>query len=551
MQRSSLGALARPASPAARRTNPNVVLAVMALAVAMVVAAVNMLANALAHLAGDLQASQSEQQWIVDAYALALAALLLPAGAIGDRYGRRGALVIGVAVFGGASGLAAFASSPAQLIALRALMGAGAAALMPGTLSTITSIYPPEGRAKAVGIWAGAATIGANLGMLASGALLETFYWGSIFIATAGLAAVLLVAILVAVPSTKAEEHVPMDPIGAVLSGLGIGAFVLGIIEGPVRGWFEPVTLVALIGGAALLVAFVLAELRSHAPVLDPRLFRHRGFATGSVSLFLQFFAMFGFFFVAVQFLQLVLEYSALTAAVALLPMAVLIIPLATFAGTLAERYGHNRVGGLGLAISAVGLAYFATLDPGSSYWPFLGATLLIGLGAPLALTPATTAIVASLPREKQGVASAVNDLAREIGAAFGIAVLGSAFNTGYRGRIDDDLAGRPADLADRAREAPAIALREAHDLNDSALATSARDAFTSGMRYAVGLGALLLVVGAVYVWARGASATATASSGGDPDDRELLDADVDFFERDLDDLDGRGLLVPPVRDLA
>jgi nitrate/nitrite transporter NarK len=184
--------------------------------------------------------------------------------------------------------------------------------------------------------------------------------------------------------------------------------------------------------------------------------------------------------------------------------MALLVIPLATYSGTLAERFGHNRVGGIGLAISAIGLLYFATLDPGSSYWPFLVSTLLIGLGAPLALTPATTAIVASLPREKQGVASAVNDLAREIGAAFGIAVLGSAFNTGYRSRIDEDLAGRPAALADQAREAPAIALREARELGDESLAASARDAFTSGMRYAVGLGAALLVVGAIYVWLRG-----------------------------------------------
>jgi EmrB/QacA subfamily drug resistance transporter len=495
-----------------RSANPTVVLVVMAVAVAMVVAAVNMLANALADLAADLQASQSEQQWIVDAYALALAALLLPAGALGDRYGRRGALVLGVAVFGAAAAASAFAESPGQLIVLRALMGAGAAALMPGTLSTITSIYPAERRAKAVGIWAGAATIGANLGLLASGALLETYSWPSIFVATAVVAAVLLVAIVAVVPATKAEEHVPLDPLGAVLSSVGIGAFVLGIIEGPVRGWLDPLTVVALVGGASLLVAFVLAELRTTSPVLDPRLFRHRGFATGSVSLFLQFFAMFGFFFVAVQFLQLVLEYSALEAAWALLPMAVVVIPLATYSGTLAERYGHNRVGGIGLAISAVGLVYFATLDPGSSYWPFLVSTLLIGLGAPLALTPATTAIVASLPREKQGVASAVNDLAREIGAAFGIAVLGSAFNTGYRSRIDEDLAGRPTELADQAREAPAIALREAQRLGDTSLATAARDAFTSGMRYAVGLGAVLLGVGALYVWLRGTPRPAPAA---------------------------------------
>jgi EmrB/QacA subfamily drug resistance transporter len=478
----------------------------MCLALVMVVAGVSMLATSLPQLAGDLGASQSSQQWIVDAYALALAALLLPAGALGDRYGRRLTLIAGVTLFGAASGLAAAASTPNQLIALRAVMGVGAALLMPGTLSTITSVFPEEERAKAVGIWAGFATAGGTLGILISGALLERFYWGAIFIATAALAALALIAIVLVVPSTRATERVAFDPLGSIASAVGTGLLVLGIIEGPERGWADPLTLVGLIGGVLVLVAFVLIELRAAAPLLDPRLFGHAGFATGSASLFLQFFALFAFFFVSLQYLQLVLGYGTLAAAAALLPMAVLIMPVSAVSGTLSERYGHRLVGGAGLAISAVGFSAFATLGSDSGVWIFIAATLVIGAGAALAMTPATNAIIASLPRAKQGVASAVNDTARELGAAFGVAVLGSAFNTGYRHRIEGhrELA---ATVVDQAKEAPAIAVQLADKTpNGTALINATRDAFTIGMRYAVIAGAAILLLGALFVWFHGAS---------------------------------------------
>jgi EmrB/QacA subfamily drug resistance transporter len=483
------------------------ILVTMCLALVMVVAGVAMLATSLPELAADLGASQSSQQWIVDAYALALAALLLPAGALGDRYGRRGTLIAGVALFGGASGVAAVASSPGQLIALRALMGIGAALLMPGTLSTITSVFPEEERAKAVGIWAGFATAGGTLGILASGALLEAFYWGSIFLVTAALAVVTLVAIIAVVPSTKSTEPVRFDPLGSIASTLGIGLLVLGIIEGPDRGWTSPVTMIGLVGGAILIAAFVLVELRAKTPLLDPRLFAHHGFATGSASLFLQFLAMFAFFFLSLQYLQLVLGYGTLSAAAALLPMTVLIMPVAAVSGTLSERYGHRVVGGAGLAVSAVGFGLFAMLGSHSGFPLFLAATLVIGAGAALAMTPATNAIIASLPRAKQGVASAVNDTARELGAAFGVAILGSAFNTGYRRAIDGHLGGVPAAVAKQAREAPAIAIQLARKTpGGSTLLSSARDAFAVGMRDAVLLGMGLLLIGALFVWIRGAS---------------------------------------------
>ena len=436
------------------------ILAVMCLALVMVVAGVSMLANALPSIAADLDASQSSQQWIVDAYALTLAALLLPAGAVGDRFGRRGALIAGTAIFGGAAGLSALAGSANELIALRALMGIGAALLMPGTLSTITSVFPPE-------------------------------------------------------------ERVSFDIRGSIVSAIGIGLLVLGIIEGPERGWTDPVTLIGLLGGAVFLATFVWVELRTDEPLLDPRLFGHRGFATGSASLFLQFFAMFGFFFVSLQFLQLVLGYSTLDAALALLPMSIVILPISAVAGTMSEKYGHRLVGGAGLAISGVGFALFAMLGTDSGFFPFMLVTIVIGVGAALAMTPATNAIVASLPRAKQGVASAVNDTARELGAAFGVAVLGSAFNIGYRHGIDADLTSFPADVAHQAREAPAIAVALSRQIpGGEALATAAREAFTTGMRYAVLVGAGLLVVGALFVWFRGASRV-----------EEVVEDDLDTLE--------------------
>jgi EmrB/QacA subfamily drug resistance transporter len=476
----------------------------MCLALVMVVSGVSMLTNAITHLANDLGASQSAQQWIVDAYALTLAALLLPAGAFGDRFGRRGALLAGIVLFGAAAGFAATVDSSGALIACRAVMGIGAALIMPGTLSTITSVFPAEERAKAVGIWAGFAGAGGTLGILASGAMLERWYWGSVFIVSAVLAGIAFVAVLAVVPDTRAEERPGLDPLGAVLSAIGIGALVLGIIEGPERGWTDPVTAVALAGGVIALVVFVLVELRTPAPLLEPRMFGHRGFATGSASLFLQFFAMFGFFFVALQYLQLVLGYGTLKAAFALMPMAVVALPLSAVAAVLSERYGQRLVGGIGLLVAAVGFAGFTLLDAQSGYLGFLTCLLLVGIGSALAMTPATNAIVSSLPRAKQGVASAVNDTARELGAAFGVAVLGSAFNIGYRHDIDQSLQNLAPESVERAREAPALAIQLGTNTNDPSLVASARDAFIVGMRYSLAVGAVLLVAGALFLWLRG-----------------------------------------------
>ncbi len=510
------------------------VLIAMCLALLLVVAGVSMLAVGLPQVGADLGLSQTNLTWVADAYALVLASLLLVAGAAGDRFGRRGALLVGIVIFGAGSLLSALADSGGQLIAFRALTGIGGALIMPGTLSTITSIYPPEERARAVGIWAGFAGAGGTLGMLGAGWMLGQYSWHSIFYVTAAVAAVTFFAILAFVPNTKSTEHVGLDPLGTLFSAAGIGALVLGIIEGPMRGWSDPLTVTALVAGVVFSVAFILWELRVEHPLLDPRLFRYRGFATGSASLLLLFVAMFGLFLVILQYLQLLMGYSALKSAVALLPMTFLMIPISALAAPLSMRFGQKLVGGSGLAIGAVGIAAFSTLTENSGYAPLLVAQLILGVGMGLAMTPATNAIVSSLPASKQGVASAVNDTTREIGTALGIALMGSMFNSGYRRALEGDLGGLPKDIVEQAKEAPALAISAAKGLGARGddLAAAARDAFTSGMQFAMYIGAGLLFLGAVFVFWRGPSR-----------EQEVLEDVVDLpIDTELDDFNASGL---------
>ena len=505
------------------------VLASMCLALVLVVAGVTMLVNALPLIAEDLGLSQARQSWVVDAYALPFASLLLIAGALGDRYGRRGALLAGTALFGVGSLLAALSTSGGELLACRAVTGVGAALIMPGTLSTITSVFPQEQRARAVGIWSGFAMSGGTLGLLASGVLLKEFWWGSVFVAAAAIALVALASIALTVPSTCSLEPVSLDPGGTLLSIVGIGGVVFGIIEGPEQGWTSAITVGGLAVGVAALVAFVWWELRVDEPVLDPRLFRLRGFGTGTAGLFIVFLAMFGFFLVSTQFLQLILGYSPLKAAVALLPQMLLMMPIATIAAPLSLKVGQRRLCTIGLFLGAAALGSFAALDADGTYWQFLGSVLLLSVAIGLSMTPATTAIVNSLPASKQGVASAVNDTAREVGVAVGVAVLGTAFNTAYRNDISDHVAGLPASVADGAREAPAIAIQSGLRLGPGRgadLVMAGENAFISGLRAAMLLGALLLALAALYTWWRAPShAEAMAGASGDgaavsPDDQ-------------------------------
>jgi EmrB/QacA subfamily drug resistance transporter len=478
------------------------VLGVMCLALMMVVAAVASLNVALPDLARGTGATQSQLQWIVDAYALVFAGLLLPAGALGDRFGRKGILLIGLVVFGGASLAAMFVNEPSTLIGLRAVIGVGAALVMPTTLSIITNVFPPEERGHAVGIWAGIAGAGAIIGLLLSGALLEWFSWPSVFAVNVTLAALAFAATIPIVPTSRSPRRVRLDPVGALLSSLGLFGLVFAIIEAPQKGWLDPLTVAGFGLGVLLIVAFVLFELARDEPMLDPRLFARRGFGVGSLSLTLQFFAQFGFLFIALQYLQFVLGYSPLEAGASILPMALMLMAISPRAPALARRLGVRLVGGAGLALMGVGFLVFTTLGVDSSYWRFGIGALITGIGLALATAPATTAIVSSLPAHRQGIASAVNDLSREVGGAFGIAVLGSVLNSGYRTDVASATARLPEPAAGAARDSIAAATQIAAQAgpHGTALLERAQDAFVSGLSTALLVGALVLFAASVLV---------------------------------------------------
>lgn len=490
--------------PSLSRRARRAVLVAMCLALSIVVGSVAMLNVALRDIALELGSTQTQQLWIVDAYVLVLAALLLPAGALGDRYGRKTALLVGMVLFGGAALLAARSASSDALIGWRAIGGVGAALIMPGTLSTITNVFPREERARAVGVWAGFAGGGAVLGVLGAGALLESFDWESIFLVLSALAAVTLVVTAAVVPNTQDPTHAHLDPVGSVASFLGIGGLVLGVIEGPERGWTSPITVGALLTAVVALLAFVAWETRTDKPLLDPRLFAHRGFATGTAALALLFLAMFGFFLILLQFLQLILGYDTLKSAIAILPMAATMLPLAAVAASLSERFGQRNVGSVGLVVAAASFGYIATLSTTSTYLALVPGIVAAGAGVALAMTPATNAIVSSLPRSKQGVASAVNDTAREVGAALGIALLGSAFNAGYRHGLDDVAQLLPGGLGAEVRDSPAAGYAIANQLGAEAgpLLDAVARSFITGMRWSMLAAVACLLVGAVYVFA-------------------------------------------------
>ncbi len=488
------------------------VLRVMSLALMMVVAGVASLNVALPELARDTGASQTQLQWIVDAYGLVFAALLLPAGAIGDRYGRKPILMAGLALFGVASSGALLVNSPGELIVVRAALGAGAAFVMPVTLSVITTVFPPEERGKAVGTWTGVAAGGAVVGLLASGVLLEWFPWQSIFVLNVALSIVALAGTIAVVPQTRDSEAPRLDPVGTLFSVVGLSGLVFGIIEGPERGWTDPITAGALAAGLVGISLFVAWELRLREPMLDPRHFLNGSFSAGSLSISVQFFAAFGFLFLALPYLQLVLGFSPLEASLALVPMAVVVIPLSRFAPVIADRAGSRLTGAVGLSCIGLSFLLVSTLGTDSSYWHFLFALIPFGIGMALSGPPATNAIVGSLPPEKQGVASAVNDVSRELGGALGIAVLGSVMNEAYRSAVTDSTAGLPPEAASAATSSLAAAMQVGHQMGaqGQVLISQAQSAFVDGLGVSMIVGVAALAVGATFVAMRAPGRGAT-----------------------------------------
>jgi EmrB/QacA subfamily drug resistance transporter len=485
------------------KTDHRRILPVIALSLMTVVSAVSGLNVALPSLARDTGASQTELTWIVDAYTVAFAGLLMFAGAVGDRYGRKGLLMAGLAVFGAAAGFAMTTSDPGLLIGLRALMGVGAAAIMPTTLSVITTSFPVAERPRAVGVWVGVAGGGAVIGLFGTGVLLEFFDWNSFFGLNVALAVLALVGTALVVPASVDEQPGRLDTVGAALSLVTVSTLVLGIIEGPDRGWADPVTLGGLVLGVLAGLGFIWWEHRTDSPMLDPRLFRVRGFSAGSLTVMVQFFASFGLFFIILQYLQFVVGLSPLRAALTLLPLPIVLLPLARNAPRVARRIGFGRVAPVGLLLTTLGLLVLSRITVDISYWVMVTGLVVFAAGMGLAGTPATTAITESLPQTKQGVASAVNDTSRELGSALGIAILGSALNAGYRNATEALVHGLPAPAAEHIQSSIAFTQSgQLHRLGPAAthVVQTAEQAFVDGSSTAFLVAAAIVAVSAAGV---------------------------------------------------
>jgi MFS family permease len=458
-----------------RLTLPTIALSLMT-----VVSAVAGLSLALPTIAVELGASQTELTWIIDSYTVVFAGLLLIAGAIGDRIGRKRILLIGLLIFAVGGFIGFYANSAETVILARIVMGIGAAAIMPSTLSVITTSFPPESRGKAIGIWVGVAGGGAVLGLFATAFLLEWFNWSSFFALNFTLAIISAIG-TTRVPESRESEGKKLDWTGGLLSILGIGGLVFGIIEGPEKGWDSVESISGLIVGTLALIGFVLWELRSANPLLDPRLFKLRGFSSGTLSITIQFFAQFGFIFVGMQYLQFVAGKSPLEAATQLLWI----------------------LGSVGLAIFAYSLFHFSSLPVEFDYWYFTIGILLFGTGLALSATPATVAITSALPDEKQGVASAVNDTAREVGSAIGIAILGAALTNTYKSEISTATSSLPAEFGEKIERSIAFTqMRPPAPLADKweQLVEAGLQAFNSGVQSSLIIAGWVALAGAVFV---------------------------------------------------
>jgi len=503
-------------------------LGIMCLSLVLVVMSVSGLNTALPTMQRDLDTSASELQWIVDAYAVLFAGLLLTAGALGDRFGRKRALVGGLLVFALSALLGGLATDATQVIASRALMGVGAAFIMPATLSIITSIFPPNERTRAIAIWAGFAGAGGSLGPILTGGLLEGFWWGSTLLVNVPIALAVVAAVWAFAPDSRDETHTPLDPAGALLSLVGLSTLIFGIIQGPEDGWTSVPVLAAFLTSAAGLGLFVWWERRSEHPMLPLDLFRDRRFSTGSAAITAAFFVMFGFFFLMTQYLQFGRGYSPLEAGLASLPLALTFVAVSPRSAALAERYGAHRVMAVGLGIVAGGFGLLTTLTTDTPYLVIAAAFAVLGAGMSITAAPATGEIMASVPLSKAGVGSAVNDTTRELGGALGIALLGSVANSAYRSSIDLGGLDLPAEAAHAAGESIGAASAVAGSLPDGgAVSARAAEAFTDAFTLANGVAVAIAVAAAaaILAWSRGRDTERGLDGGDEP--VELFDLEL------------------------
>lgn len=495
-----------PGTGAVSSSRRAVVLAVLCVSLLVVNLDSTILNVALPTIVRDLHATSSELQWIVDAYAMVFAGLLLTLGGLGDRIGRKRVFTGGLTLFALGSATAAFSSTPGRLIAARAFMGIGAAAIMPSTLSILTNVFVEEGaRAKAIGIWSGTTGLGVALGPIAGGWLLAHYFWGSVFLVNVPIALAGIVASICFVPESKNPLPRRLDPMGSVLSTLGLGLLLWGIIEAPQRTWRSGPVILALCAGTVVLAVFVLVERRSRHPMLDLAFFSSRRFSAAMAAMALVLFSLSGLLFLLTQWLQFSLGYGPFATGLRIGPIALILMVMAPLSALVARRLGTKLPVALGMAGIAAGLVLLSRTSIAGTYAGALPAFVLLGIGAGLAFAPSTESVMGSLPRARAGIGSATNSAALQVGGALGVGVLGSLLNSRYQSRISPVLAEHrvPASVVHVVQGSLGAALVLGQHIGGSggaALETLAKSAFVGGLDLAVLVGGVIAFVGVVVV---------------------------------------------------
>lgn len=497
--------------PSSEGNIPNVnlksVLIAVCIALMAVIASVSGLNVAQPMLAIEFGASQNTVLWIINIYTLTLAALLLPLGALGDRIGRKKMLLLGLIIFAVASGLSGISTSSTMMLAARLLTGIGAALIMPVTLAVITSTFPNEERSKAIGIWTGVAGGGGILGMYLSALLVDVANWRWLFLLPVVLAIVSIVMSIRFVPNSAEKSRHQFDFVGSMLSILATVGVIFALHEAPSLGWDAPLVLISLIIGIVGIVGFILWEINHNAPLLDIRLFRERSLASGSVSLLTVFGVQAGLFIVLFPFFQGVFGWSGLRSTLGMMPMAILMMISSGLAPKLALRIGSKYTMALGIALGAIGailIAIFVSVETG--YLSVLPGLIIMGLGMGFSMTPSTEAITSSLPADRQGVASALNDITRELGTALGVALLGPLVTAGYSRSVVAKLQDFSQDVIATAKEGLAHAQAIAPSLGskEEVLVRFARESFVSGWQQAMWVGVAIMTALLLFILFKG-----------------------------------------------
>ena len=488
------------------RGSRRVVLLVLSLSVLVINLDGTILNVALPSIVRDLHATSSQLQWIVDAYVIVLAGLLLTAGSLGDHVGRKRVFLAGLGVFAVGSALSAFAGSTSGLVAARAFMGVGGAAVMPSTLSILTNVFTaPRDRARAIGIWSGTNGLGLALGPLVGGWLLAHFWWGSVFLINVPIALVAALIAFVVVPDSRNSDAAAPDFVGAIASLVGVALLLWGIIEAPGRGWLSASIVVAIAGSVVVVSGLVWWERRSTHPLVELSFFHSRRFSVAMGGLGLAVFALAGTMFLLTQYLQFSLGYSAFATGLRITPIAIVLIVVAAFSTTLTRYVGTKVVVFAAMVLIALGLQLLSAVTVPTTYLDALPAFFLLGIGSGLAIAPCTDSVMGSVPVELAGVGSATNSTALQIGSALGVAVLGSLLNTRYQSRIDLALVGHavPSQAAAVIRSSLGGALVVAQRAGGAAgaqLAAAARQSFVAGLDFAVDVAAAIVGFAALVV---------------------------------------------------